>query len=42
MNQSQNHFSSNIDTEKQWRSIYFLGGVTTVIALSVISTDINW
>jgi len=33
MNQSQNQSSGIVDTEKQWKSIYFLGGITTVIVL---------
>jgi hypothetical protein len=33
MNQSQNQVSGIVDTEKQWKSIYFLGGITTIIVL---------
>lgn len=33
MNPAQSQFSGIVDTEKQWRSIYFLGGITTVIVL---------
>lgn len=33
MNQSQNQFLGIVDTEKQWKSIYFLGGITTVVVL---------
>lgn len=33
MNQSQNQVSGIVDTEKQWKSIYFLGGITTFIVL---------
>lgn len=33
MNQSQNQFSGIADTEKQWKSIYFWGGITTIIVV---------
>jgi hypothetical protein len=33
MKQSQNLVSGIVDTEKQWKSIYFLGGITTIIVI---------
>lgn len=33
MNQSQHQASGIVDAEKQWKSIYFLGGITTIIVL---------
>ncbi len=39
-NQSQQQFSSLVDTDKQWTSIYFLGGVSTIIVLIGILFDI--
>jgi len=40
MVQSQNQFSGIIDTEKQWRSIYALGGIATIIALIGVLLDV--
>jgi len=40
MNQSQTQFSSVMDIEKQWKSIYTLGGITAIIALIGILIDV--
>ncbi len=36
----KNQFSNIEDTEKQWKSIYTFGGITTIIALAGISLDV--
>jgi hypothetical protein len=36
----QNQFSQNESNEKQWKSIYSLGGITTIIALTGILLDV--
>lgn len=40
MNQTQNQVSGIVDAEKQWKSIYFLGGITTVIVLVGVFLDV--
>jgi hypothetical protein len=40
MNQNQNKFSHDENIEKQWKSIYTLGGIVTIIALAGILLDI--
>jgi len=40
MTQIQNDFFSNENTEKQWKSIYRLGGIAAIIALTGILIDV--
>jgi hypothetical protein len=40
MNQIQDKFSNDENIEKQWKSIYTLGGIVTIIALTGILLDI--
>ena len=40
MNLIQEKFSGDENTEKQWKSIYTLGGIVTIIALAGILLDI--
>ena len=40
MNLIQNKFSHDENIEKQWKSIYTLGGIVTIIALAGILLDI--
>ena len=40
MNLIQNKFSHNENIEKQWKSIYTLGGVAAIIALAGILLDV--
>lgn len=40
MNQSQNQLSGKVEPEKQWKRIYLLGGITTVIVLAGAFLDV--
>jgi len=40
MNQTQNQVSGIVDTEKQWKSIYNLGAIAAIIALTGILLDV--
>jgi hypothetical protein len=40
MNLSQDKFSNDENIEKQWKSIYTLGGIATIIALTGIMLDV--
>ena len=41
MNPTQNQVSGIVNTENQWKSIYFLGGITTVIVLLGALLDVS-
>lgn len=40
MNLIQDKFSNDVNIEKQWKSIYTLGGIVTIIALTGILLDV--